>query len=77
MKVFGLKFMEPMQADGTTPSSTWTWAPRGENARGIYASGNSTRSRESTYAAERDNRQDEDRRTKGWRPEAVQSILRS
>lgn len=65
MNVFGLKFLEPMQADGAERPRQWSWSPEGKAARGIYASGNSTRSRESTYAAEKDNRQDEDRPNEG------------
>ncbi|WP_417815927.1 hypothetical protein [Thalassospira alkalitolerans] len=65
MNVFGLKFLEPMQSDGELIAVKWSWTPEGENASRIYASGNSTRSRESTYAAEKDNRQDEDRPNEG------------
>lgn len=65
MSVFGMKFLEPMQADGVTPAAAWSWKPEGANASRIYASGNCTKSRESTYASEKDNRQDEDRPNEG------------
>lgn len=65
MKVFGERFLERIQANEVLPVAAWTWSPKAESAARIYASGNSTRSRESTYAAERDNRQDEDRPNEG------------
>lgn len=65
MNVFGIKFLEPMQKDGELKDQQWSWTPKGENASQIYASGNCTRSRSSTYAAETDNRQDEDRPNEG------------
>lgn len=65
MNVFGLRFMERMESDQEVDQDDWTWRPASQHAFRIYASGNSTRSRESTYAAERDNRTDEDRPNEG------------
>lgn len=65
MKVFGLRFLEPMQSDAEVGGVGWTWSPAKADSIKVYASGNSTRSRESTYAAEKDNRQDEDRPNEG------------
>jgi hypothetical protein len=65
MNVFGLRFLEPMGSVEEVDQTNWTWRPASTGALKIYASGNSTRSRESTYAAETDNRQDEDRPNEG------------
>lgn len=65
MKVFALKFLETMQSDEVIGVEGWSWSPKSETAIRVYASGNSTRSRESTYAAEKDTRQDEDRPNEG------------
>jgi len=54
-----------MSSDRVLGVQNWAWTPAGGDSHRIYASGNSTRSRESTYAAERDNRQDEDRPNEG------------
>lgn len=64
MKVFATKFLEPM-SNNTVSDEKWTWTPEGENAQQVYASGASTSSRESTYAAEKDNRSDSDRPNEG------------
>jgi len=65
MNVFGLKFLEPMLSDQELECKDWSWTPKSDDIKRVYGSGNSTRSRESTYAAERDNRQDEDRPNEG------------
>lgn len=65
MKVFGERFLEPMSSDTAATDGAWTWTPSSAAAVRTFASGNSTRSRESTYAAERDNRADEDRPNEG------------
>jgi len=65
MNVFGLRYLESMSSDRVLGVQNWAWTPAGGDSHRIYASGNSTRSRESTYAAERDNRQDEDRPNEG------------
>jgi len=64
MKVFATKYLEPMTSNSVVDQK-WTWTPAGENAMQIYASGASTSSRESTYAAEKDNRSDSDRPNEG------------
>lgn len=65
MNVFGLRFLEGMESDRVADPAQWSWAPSSRDGVRIYASGNSTRSQESTYAAEKDNRQDEDRPNEG------------
>lgn len=65
MKVFALKFLEPMQADCIMDQKDWNSRPASDKHMRIYGSGNNTRSRESTYSAERDNRQDDDRPNEG------------
>jgi fibronectin type 3 domain-containing protein len=65
MKVFGLRYLEKMQSNVDVSSGTWKWKPKSGESYRIYASGNSTRSRESTYASEKDNRADEDRPNEG------------
>jgi hypothetical protein len=65
MKVFGLKYVEPMASQSVVPVSEWSWTPTHNEAHRIYGSGASTSSRESTYAAEADNRADHDRPNEG------------
>nr|WP_295667685.1 hypothetical protein [Sphingomonas sp.] len=65
MEVFGMRYLEKMQANEVVEVKDWNWKPAGGDAYRIYGSGNSTSSRESTYAAEKDNRQDEDRPNEG------------
>lgn len=65
MKVFGLRYLEKMQASNVVSAEQWSWKPISADAYRIYASGNSTRSRESTYAAEKDDRADSDRPNEG------------
>lgn len=65
MSVFGIKYLEKMQGNSAKTADDWSWKPTANDAYRIYASGNSTSSRESTYAAEKDNRQDEDRPNEG------------
>ena len=65
MSVFGIRFLEPMQSNEVVSADGWNWKPTSADSLRIYASGNSTRSRESTYAAERDDRADEDRPNEG------------
>lgn len=65
MKVFGLRYLEKMQPNEVVEVKDWNWTPASGDAYRIYGSGNSTSSRESTYAAEKDNRQDEDRPNEG------------
>ncbi len=45
--------------------SNWAWKPENSEAQRIYGSGMSTKSRESTYAAEKDSREDSDRPNEG------------
>ncbi|WP_336485571.1 hypothetical protein [Methylobacterium nigriterrae] len=65
MAVFGMRFMEKMQANSVVNTEGWAWKPKSSDAIRVYASGNSTKSRESTYAAEKDDRADEDRPNEG------------
>ena len=65
MEVFGLRYLEKMQSNEKVEIKDWSWKPASGESYRIYGSGNSTSSRESTYAAEKDNRQDEDRPNEG------------
>lgn len=65
MKVFASKFLEAPCGEKATNNNNWSWNPSNPAANEIYASGNSTSSRESTYAAEKDNRSDTDRPNEG------------
>lgn len=64
MKVFARQFLETPSND-TIDESQWKWAPSNPNAKKIYASGASTSTQQSTYAAERDDRSDSDRPNEG------------
>ena len=63
MTVFGERFLEPVHSDHSTID--WKWTPANPDATTIYASGGNTVSRESTYAAEKDDRSDDDRPNEG------------
>lgn len=64
MKVFAFKFLE-LSTQSELPNNEWTWVPANSKAQDIYASGASTNTRSSTYAAEKDNRSDNDRPNEG------------
>jgi hypothetical protein len=64
MKVFATKFLES-PSTSNIENTVWTWTPANKQAQEIYASGASTNSRESTYAAEKDSRSDTDRPNEG------------
>lgn len=64
MKVFATKFLES-PTDNALQDTPWAWIPTNKKAQEIYASGKSTKSRESTYAAEKDSRSDTDRPNEG------------
>jgi hypothetical protein len=64
MKVFATKFLES-PSTSNIENTIWTWTPANKRAQEIYASGASTNSRESTYAAEKDSRSDTDRPNEG------------
>lgn len=65
MKVFATRFFEEPSKDSITPNSDWSWNPINHDVNKIYASGANTQSRSSTYAAEKDNRDDDDRPNEG------------
>lgn len=65
MKVFASKYLEKPTNDEAILATDWKWIPSNSKAINIYASGNSTSSRQSTYAAERDDRSDTDRPNEG------------
>lgn len=65
MKVFASRFLEKPAPDHVDSSAKWSWRPASEEVTRVYASGNSTSSRESTYAAEKDERADHDRPNEG------------
>jgi len=64
MKVFAAKFLEsPIQSN--LQDYLWAWTPTNKQAKEIYASGAATNTRQSTYAAEKDDRSDNDRPNEG------------
>jgi hypothetical protein len=65
MKVFGTNFLESVQENQVADPTNWSWMPHSTNIKEIYASGNKTTSRNSTYAAEKDNESDTDRPNEG------------
>lgn len=65
MKVFATKFLEQPSKDEKINSESWSWSPQNSKAVDIYASGSATSSRQSTYAAEKDDRSDSDRPNEG------------
>jgi len=64
MNVFGTRFLEPISNSDRAKVEDWTWTPASPLSR-IHASGNNTQSRMSTYVAEKDNRDDDDRPNEG------------
>jgi hypothetical protein len=65
MNVFGKNFLEPVQENQVIDPSKWTWMPHNKDVKEIYASGNKTATRSSTYASEKDNESDADRPNEG------------
>lgn len=65
MKVFASAFLEKMSSDCVSKDTKWSWTPKGEEAKKVYASGANTSTNTSTYAAEKDNRGDSDRPNEG------------
>jgi len=65
MKVFASRFLETMSQKEVIQKEEWTWHPKNEAVLETYASGRSTATRQSTYAAEKDNRADSDRPNEG------------
>jgi hypothetical protein len=66
MRVFASKYLESPSRD-ELEEVIWTWTPANREATEIYASGAPTNTKQSTYAAERDNRSDNDRPNEGTR----------
>lgn len=65
MNVFLQKYLEAPTQNSSIKAENWQWTPEGECAQEIYASGAATNTRESTYAAEKDDRSDSDRPNEG------------
>lgn len=65
MSVFGVNYLESVQENQITDNSKWSWSPSNPDMKEIYASGNKTATRSSTYAAEKDNESDADRPNEG------------
>jgi len=66
MKVFASSYLEKFSSDKVDNGKKWSWSPEGgKEAEEIYASGANTSSNQSTYAAEKDNRSDNDRPNEG------------
>lgn len=64
MKVFASRFLEPMTSNANAKPEDWKWQPYNVISE-IYGSGKSTKTKESTYAAEKDSRGDSDRPNEG------------
>lgn len=64
MKVFSQRYLESPSNDEISDES-WSWDPANQDAKKIYGSGASTNTRQSTYAAEKDDRSDSDRPNEG------------
>ena len=65
MKVFASKYLESPSSDATASPNDWSWNPSNPDFNKIYGSGANTQTRSSTYAAEKDNRDDDDRPNEG------------
>ena len=65
MDVFLQKFLEVPTDNSNVNTEEWQWDPEGIGAKEIYASGAATNTRQSTYAGEKDDRQDSDRPNEG------------
>lgn len=65
MNVFGKNYLESVQENQVKNNSNWNWKPFNPNMQEIYASGSKTATRQSTYAAEKDNESDSDRPNEG------------
>lgn len=65
MKVFASSYLEGFSSDKVDGEKGWSWTPEGSEADKIYASGANTSTNQSTYAAEKDNRSDNDRPNEG------------
>lgn len=65
MKVFATGFLEKPQSQRVKNPSKWNWEPHDKDLKKIYASGSKTGTKQSTYAAEKDNESDFDRPNEG------------
>nr|WP_213487176.1 hypothetical protein [Mucilaginibacter sp. Bleaf8] len=65
MRVFSSKFLEDFATEQILPQDQWNWQPSNSSMKEIYASGSKTGTRQSTYAAEKDNESDSDRPNEG------------
>lgn len=64
MKVFAAKFLE-VPSNDKIADEKWSWKPANPDVEKIYGSGAPTVTKESTYAAEKDNRAGTDRPNEG------------
>lgn len=64
MKVFSQRYLEAPSNDEVSDEN-WRWEPSNPSARKIYGSGAPTKTQQSTYAAEKDDRSDSDRPNEG------------
>lgn len=65
MKVFASRYLESPTVECDIPVEEWNWKPANAEAGNVYGSGANTKTRASTYAAESDNRDDDDRPNEG------------
>jgi hypothetical protein len=63
-KVFASRYLEVPSKDNIIQQN-WTWTPANSEIKELYASGASTTTQQSTYAAEKDDRGDSDRPNEG------------
>lgn len=65
MRVFASRFLEKPSSECSLSVKDWGWKPENPDATQVYGSGANTQTRASTYAAEKDNRDDDDRPNEG------------
>jgi len=65
MSMFAERFLEPLSNESANGPIIWSWRPYNPEVEAIYASGGNTQTRSSTYANERDDRDDDDRPNEG------------
>lgn len=65
MKVFASNFLESFKENVTKDIDKWNWDPSNKEIKDIYASGHPSKTRCSTYAAEKDSESDTGRPNEG------------
>lgn len=67
MRTFAANYFEPMEPGKVNQSQDWNWTPAKPKSEieEIWASGAPTKTQQSTYASEKDERGDDDRPNEG------------